>query len=119
MISYFGMMKRLQQLIGKTGSADGIEEKLWLEELIRDLNTMSRHFSIQLENEVGAPKYSKPYGIVPYSTMPPTRILSLVVLLSAWLGWVLHEKNLDIYGEFKINEAYEFGRSLSIKGIVP
>ena len=37
---------------------------------------MSRHFSIQLENEVGTQKYSKPYGIVPYTTMPPTRILS-------------------------------------------
>jgi len=88
MISYFGMMKGLQQLIGKTGSADGIEEKLWLEELIRDLNKMSRHFSIQLENEVGAPKYAKPYGIVPYSTMPPTRILSLVARVQRLLQWM-------------------------------
>jgi hypothetical protein len=32
---------------------------------------------------------------------------------------MLRGKNLDIYGDFKINEAYEFGRTLSIKGIVP
>lgn len=119
MIPYFESMEKIQVTLGETESADGIEEESWLDTVVKTLDTISKHFSTELEREPGAPEYLKPYGKVPYMSMPPMRLLSLAVLLNAWLGWVLHEKGLDIYGEFKLNESYEFGRILSLEGITP
>jgi hypothetical protein len=40
--------------------------------------------------------------------MPPTRILSWVVPLTAWLGWHhIRKKNGDIFFSQKIAEAFE------------
>jgi hypothetical protein len=47
------------------------------------------------------------------------RTLSLVVPLTAWLGWVSHQKNGDGYVLQKIAEAFEYGRNLSIGGETP
>jgi hypothetical protein len=63
--------------------------------------------------------YVKPDGVRSYEEMPPTRILSLVVPLTAWLGWVWHQKYGDSYVSQKIVEAFELGRNLSVVGEIP
>jgi hypothetical protein len=128
MLNYFESMKMIQDKIGEIRAADGIEELSWLTIVISRLNEMSRTFSRELEVEPGAPLYYKPFliqaddlispKIERYGSMPPMRLLSLAVLLCSWLGWVLTKKNLDVYGELKINEAFEFGRIRSTTDIV-
>jgi hypothetical protein len=129
MINYFEFMKMIQDKIGEIRAADGIEEEPWLATVISNLNEMSRNCSRELEVEPGAPPYYKPFlidrnDLIPpkverYELMPPMRLLSLAVLLCCWLGWVLTKKGFDVYGELKINEAFEFGRILSTTNIIP
>jgi hypothetical protein len=129
MINYFEFMKMMQEKIGEIKAADGIDEQPWLSIVISKLDEMSRNCSRALEVELGAPLYYKPFlidraDLIPpkiekYELMPPMRLLSLAILLCSWLGWVLTKKGLDVYGELKINEAFEFGRILSTTDIVP
>lgn len=112
-------MKRIQEIIGETKVADGIGENSWLEEVLTKFDQISREFALELQNEPGAPQYVKPDGLRSYQEMPPTRVLSLVVPLSAWLGWVSHQKNGDMYVSQKIKTAFEYGRNLSIRGEDP
>ena len=117
---YFEFMRMIQNEIDEIRAADGIEEQPWLTIVISKLNEMSRNCSRALEVELGAPHYYKPFlidrnDLIPpkierYELMPPMKLLSLVVLLCCWLGWVLTKKGFDVYGELKINEAFEFGR---------
>jgi len=98
-------------------------------EYLHSLTTIFHSLLLPLEVDLGAPKYYKPFlidrnNLIPpkierYELMPPMRLLSLAVLLCCWLGWVLTEKGFDVYGELKINEAFEFVRILSTTDIIP
>lgn len=118
--------KSLQEAIGKRdssgkNSADRIVEEHWLEVVVKELNNMSFECARELEKETGRyPKPGYPDG-QPLEEAPPTRLLSLNLILSYWLGWLNNEKKLDAsfpYQPFKawtrIEEAYMTGRALSV-----
>lgn len=83
---------------------------------------MSIECARELEKETGPyPKHTLefPNG-QPLEKAPPTRLLSLVLILSYWLSWVNNEKQMDEglpYLSFKawdrIQEACMAGRRLS------
>lgn len=116
-------MKRINLTIGK--SADGIIEDVWANTAVKEINEISKECATELQQETGW-KYPKPprpaEGIAAYglelSAAPPTRLLSLVISLAAWLGWILHKKNANETEIFlkMIEEAYRYGVSLSLKG---
>ena len=119
MVNHRCYMRRIQQVIGKTNSADGIQKDSWADEVLNEFNHISRDFASELQKEPGAPSYVKPYGVRSYEEMPPMRTLSLVVPLTAWLGWVSHQKNGDGYVLQKIADAFEYRRNLSMVGEIP
>jgi len=101
-------MQRIQEKIGQTHSADGIEEDTWFNIVIAELNTISRECATELQNEHCAPQYMKPYGVEQYQSMPPMRILALCISLLPWLGWISEEKYLAEYSWQKIREAFDY-----------
>jgi hypothetical protein len=116
--------RSLQEAIGKEyspkkNSADSIDESHWLELVVKELNKMSVECARELEKETGKyPKPGYPNG-QSLEQAPPTRLLSLTLILSYWLGWVNNEKNMDasVPQPFKAwtrtEEAYMAGRELS------
>ena len=119
--------KAIQDLVGKEHSpnknfADYIDEKQWLPTVVKELDKLSLECAKELEKETGTyPKFNSEYpNGQPLEIAPPTRILSLSLILCYWLGWVNNEKNLDAglpYQPFKawdrILKAYMAGRELS------
>jgi hypothetical protein len=83
----------LQHRIGTTHSANKILEGPWWEEVVRGLNQISYYCARELQLETAKP-YSKYYSDgrhaydLPYEESPPTRLLSLNLILSYWLGWL-------------------------------
>lgn len=75
MVNHRPYMQRIQQVIGETNSADGIQEDSWADEVLNEFNRISRNFASELQDEPGAPPYVKPNGVRLYEEMPPTRIL--------------------------------------------
>jgi|SRR5918996_558470 hypothetical protein len=129
MVELRGYAHEIQDLIGMKSpsgknSADEIDEDQWLNVIIKGLNEMCIRCAKELEKETGTypkntPEYTKGQ---PLEKAPPTRLLSLSLILSYWLGWVNNEKNMDAdlpYQPFKawtrIHEAYMAGRQLSDK----
>jgi hypothetical protein len=97
----------------------GIQEDSWADEALNVFNCIFIDFASELQDEPGAPSYIKPDGVTLCEEMPPTRILSLVVPLTAWLGWVSHRKNGDVYFSQNIADAFEYRRNLSMVGEIP
>ena len=119
MVNYRQHIQRIQEKIGETHSADGIEENSWFNVVIAEVNKISRERANELQNERCAPQYMKPYGVEQYERMPPMRILALSISLLSWLGWISEEKYLAPYAWRKISEAFDYGKNLSIKGEKP
>jgi hypothetical protein len=96
--------------------ADEINEKHWFELVINKLNTMSIDCARELQVETGTyPKPGHPVG-QHIEKAPPTRLLSLCLILSYWLGWVSNEKHMDsepVKAWTRIEEAYMARRLLS------
>lgn len=122
----------LEDVIGKRApsgksSADEINEEFWFDLVISKLNTMSMECARELEKETGTyPKYTSEYlKGQPLEKAPPTRLLSLSLILSYWLGWVNNEKCMDALEPqpfrawTRIQEAYMAGRLLSNSDQVP
>jgi hypothetical protein len=117
---------RLQTALGKKNaggrsSSDKIDEALWRNEVMEELNQASFDFADKLQEEVGKPygKYrldgAKAYDLN-YEEAPPTRLLSQALILSYWLGYhdadkghYLHEEEIGAWK--RIKEAYESGKS--------
>jgi hypothetical protein len=115
---------RLQDKIGKTHSPDKIDETLWWDVVVRELNQMSYDYARELQIETGKP-YSKYYTDgthaynLSYELSPPTRLLALNLILSYWLGWLDASRThyLDtepILAWKRIEEAYSKGKAAYI-----
>jgi hypothetical protein len=90
---------RLQTALGKKNaegktSADKIDEDLWRDEVMEELNQASYDLADKLQEEVGKPygkyrsdgvKVWKAYDLN-YEEAPPTRLLCQALILSYWLG---------------------------------
>ena len=58
----------------------------------RELNEISKGCAKDLQTETGQISNKGNYQLG-LDEWPPTRILSLMLALSAWVGWVMHEKH--------------------------
>lgn len=102
----------------KVKDIDGILEDPWWNIVLRTLNDISKDCATELQQE-GIVKYEKPDHEMRFEEAPPMRLLALTNILSTWLGWVMNEKQGHTYSWQKIEEAYRFGRELSIDKLVP
>ena len=118
MTDYRAYMKRLHVSLGLSKAPDGIQEESWWNIVMKELDIISRECSKELQRETGQPYY-KPDRNLAYEEAPPMRLLALTVVLSAWIGWVMTEKQGHPYSWNKIEEAYNYGRQLSIDNQVP
>ena len=114
-MNYRTYMRRIQNKIGITKSADGIHEPCWFEIVVRELNEISRDCAIQLQTDTGA-SYNKPNYELPFQEAPPTRLLSLEIALASWIGWIMQKKQPNPDDPFsarnclkRIEEAYNLG----------
>ena len=120
-----GYMKRVQEKLGEAKAADGIREDLWLNIVVKELNEISKHCAIELQNETGA-IWDKGAYQQPLYEAPPARLLALEIALASWLGWIMHEKHGEGNSSLstndcwrRIEEAYLYGIELSRKGETP
>jgi hypothetical protein len=96
--------KRFNDTIGETDSADRISEGPWWDIVIKKLNNMSYYCAQKLQHETGR-GYRKPYGIpreyyeLPYEESPPTRLLSMTLILCYWLGFHDADKGHELQSE--------------------
>ena len=72
--------------MGEIHAADGIEEGLWRDHVLRELNDISIECAKELQNEPRALQYQKSSVLWPYEKMPPSRLLALTVTIVSWLG---------------------------------
>jgi hypothetical protein len=117
---------RLQTALGKKNtsgknSADRIDEELWWNTGMRELNQASYECADELQEETGQP-YTKEYSNgtknydLNYEKAPPTRLLALSLILNYWLGFhdasrnhYLHEEPVAAWR--RIKEAYDSGKA--------
>jgi hypothetical protein len=118
-------MQRIEDVIGKTKSADRISEDPWFRIVMKEINEISRDCAGELQQETGA-IWNKGSYALDLKEAPPARILALQIALASWLGWIMREKHGDSGQTFsaedclkRIITAYEFGVDLSRKGQRP
>jgi hypothetical protein len=113
-------MKRIESVLAQIRAADEAQENQWQELVARELNEISKDCAVELQTET---KFRKKgdyqFGL---DEWPSTRILSLILALCAWLGWIMHEK----HGSSEehpfspraclrmIQEAFDYGVHLSV-----
>lgn len=86
-------MRRIQSVLEKIKAADKIQESPWQEVVVRELNEISKDCAKELQTETGQIGNKGDYQLG-LDEWPPTRILSLMLALSAWAGWIMHEKHV-------------------------
>jgi hypothetical protein len=91
-MNYRSYMNRIESALGKIKDAYKVQENPWQEFVIQELNEISKDYARELQSETGqiCDKGSYQLGL---DEWPPTRILSLILALSAWVGWIMHEKH--------------------------
>ena len=91
-MDYRSYMKRIEFALGKIKAADKIQEIPWQEVVVKELNEISKDCAKELQTETGqiGNKGDCQLGL---DEWPPTRILSLLLNLSAWVRWIMHEKH--------------------------
>ena len=124
-MDYRDYMRRIEDKIGKANAADRIEEDLWWNIVLKELNNISSDCAKQLEKEMQR-KWDKGSYSLGLNEAPPTRLLALEIALASWIGWIMHEKHGSGNKLFssndcwkKIEEAYKYGVSLSINKEIP
>jgi hypothetical protein len=113
-------MKRIESALGNIKAADEVQEIPWQEVVVRELSEISRDCAKELQTETGQIGNR-------LDQWPPTRILSLTLALSAWLGWIMHEKHGSNEEQplssrvclRMIQEAFEYGVHLSVHNQIP
>jgi hypothetical protein len=118
MTNYRTYMKRLQNSLGESKAPDRIQEEQWWNIVMKELNVISKDCAKELEKEIGVP-YQKLDHYLAYEEAPPMRIWALAIALTAWIGWVMNEKGGHPYSWQKIEEAYNYGKQLSIDKQTP
>ena len=91
-MDYRSYMKKIQSALEKIKAADKIQESPWKEVVVRELNEISKDCAKELQTETGQIGNKGDYQLG-LDEWPPTRILSLMLALSAWVGWIMHEKH--------------------------
>ena len=125
-MNYRIYMKRIESALGKIKAADKVQEIPWQEVVVRELSEISRDCAKELQTGTGQICNKGDYELG-LDEWPPTRILSLTLVLSAWLGWMMHEKHGS--NEEKpfssrvclrmIQEAFDYGVHLSVHKQIP
>jgi hypothetical protein len=123
---YHAYMKRIESVFEEIKAADRIQEDPWQQVVVRELNEISKDCAKELQAETGqvANKGNYQLGL---NEWPPTRILSLILSLSAWVGWIMHEKhgsseNSPLSSRVclqMIQEAFGYGVHLSVHRQTP
>jgi hypothetical protein len=125
-MDYRPHMNQIEEAIGEAKAADRIIEGPWFDVVMRRLSEISQRCADELENENPHAVYRKPLYTLHYHEAPPMRLLSLVMIVAAWLGWVMREKQREDGATFssrdclrRIGEAFAFGEELSRKNQRP
>ncbi|MFZ0896541.1 MAG: hypothetical protein WBE34_12530 [Candidatus Nitrosopolaris sp.] len=119
-------MKRIQSALDKIKATDEIQASPWQEVVVRELNEISIDCAKDLQTETGQISNKGDYQLG-LDEWPPTRILSLMLALSAWVSWVMHEKHgSSAEKPFSsrvclqmIQEAFGYGVHLSVHKQIP
>jgi hypothetical protein len=125
-MDYRPYMKRIESALETIKAADKIQESPWQEIVVKELNQISKDCAKELQTETGQTGNKGDYQLG-LDEWPPTRILSLLLTLSAWVGWIMHEKHGS--SEEKpfssrvslqmIQEAFGYGVHLSVHKQIP
>src|SRR5688572_27028999 len=118
MFNYSTYMKRIQNSLGESKAPDGIQEELWWNIVMKELNVISKDYAKDLEKQTYI-LYKKSNRILAYEEAPPTRLWALAIILNAWLGWIMSEKGFHPDSWKKLEEAYNYGRQLLIDKETP
>lgn len=119
-------MKAIENKIGQTSVADGIrgeKEALWTS-VVEKLDELSKKFAQELGKETGR-HWDKGTYTLGLEEAPPMRLLTLAIMLSGWLGWIIAEKHppgseLDPDRCLqRLVLAFEYGRYMSLRGDRP
>jgi hypothetical protein len=116
-MNYRVYMKRIEYVLGQIKAADEAQENQWQEVVTRELNEISKDCAMELQTETGQIQ-----GDLGLDEWPPTRILSFILALCAWLGRMMHEKHgsSDEHPFSSraclrmIQEAFDYGVHLSV-----
>jgi hypothetical protein len=125
-MDYRSYMKRIEFALGKIKAADKIQEIPWQEVVVKELNEISKDCAKELQIETGQIGNKGDYQLG-LDAWPPTRILSLMLTLSAWVGWIMHEKHGSSEEQpfstrvclQMIQEAFGYGVHLSVHKQIP
>jgi len=91
-MDYRPYMKRIESALETIKAADKIQESPWQEIVVKELNQISKDCAKELQIEIGQTGNKGDYQLG-LDEWPPTRIISLLLTLSAWVGWIMHEKH--------------------------
>ena len=125
-MDYRPYMKRIESALETIKAADKIQESPWQEIVVRELNEISKDCANELQTETGQIGNKGDYQLG-LDEWPPTRILSLMLALSAWVGWIMHEKHGSSDEQplssrvclQMIKEAFGYGVHLSVHNQIP
>jgi hypothetical protein len=126
-MDFLKYMDRIEDKIGQKiegtdkNLADRITEEPWFDVLIRDINQISMEVAKEIEQQTRIDINKGTYTLHQHEA-PFGRLLALEIILSAWLGWILNEKQPDKTKPFSapdcfemIQAAYDYGQKLSDK----
>jgi len=124
-LDYLKYMESIEKQIGvqipgtSQNFADGIIEEPWFDTVIREINKISADIANDVENQTGM-RVKKNSHYLHLHEAPFHRLLWMEIALSAWLGWILNEKQRDKNNDFsaphffeRIRHAFEFGEDIS------
>jgi hypothetical protein len=77
-------MKRIESVLGRIKAADKVQENQWQEVVGRELNEISKDCAKELQTETGQIWNKGDYKLG-LDESPPTRILSLILVLSVFI----------------------------------
>ena len=125
-MNYRSYMKRIESALGKIKAADKVQEIPWQEVVLSELSEISKDCAKDLLMETSQIGNKGDYQLG-LDEWPPTRILSLTLALSAWLGWIMHEKHGSNEEQpfssrvclRMIQEAFDYGVHLSVHKQIP
>ena len=125
-MGYRPYMKRIESALETIKAADKIQESPWQEIVVKELNQISKDCAKELQTETGQTGNKGDYQLG-LDEWPPTRILSLLLTLSAWVGWIMHEKHGSSEEQpfssrvclQMIREAFDYGVHLSVHNQIP